>query len=428
MPGICLVNGSRVRVRGALFDVCRGSRKIERENENEYALGKGGSTHVVELLHAVHTRREVMSTPLKELLATQTIAAAPELTVHTDDRALRCVACGHRCLVREGKSGVCRVRFNRGGELRVPGGYVAGLQIDPIEKKPFWHAYPGRDALSFGMLGCDLHCSYCQNWVTSQALRDDDAVAFPRTCSAEELVRLALEHETPVIVSTYNEPLITADWAVRVFEPARAAGLVCGFVSNGNATPEVLAYIRPFVDLYKVDLKSFSDRNYRKLGCTLRNVLDSIERLKSMGFWVEIVTLVIPGFNDSDGELHEIASFIAGVSVDIPWHVTAFHPDYKMTEPPRTGLDALNRAYDAGRAAGLRFVYPGNMPGGVGDRENTYCPSCQALLIERHGFYVTQNRMEDGACPRCHVTIAGVWETYAPRSSTGTGVPSSVWI
>lgn len=365
---------------------------------------------------------------LKQVLEEHTMPSAPELAIDEGHGALRCVACGHRCLIRDGKAGVCRVRFNRGGELRVPAGYVAGLQIDPIEKKPFWHAFPGRDALSFGMLGCDLHCSYCQNWVTSQALRDDEAVSLPRMCRAEELVELAVEHDVPVVVSTYNEPLITADWAARVFEPAREAGLRCGFVSNGNATPEVLEFIRPFVELYKVDLKSFSDRNYRKLGCTLGNVLASIERLKAMGFWVEIVTLVIPGFNDSDDELRQITAFIAGISVDIPWHVTAFHPDYKMIEPPRTGADSLNRAYEAGKAAGLRYVYPGNLPGGVGDRENTYCPSCHQLLIERHGFYVRRNLMRDGACPSCSTRIAGVWESQAPIRSTGTGVPMPVWM
>lgn len=369
-----------------------------------------------------------MTTTLKSLLEEHTIAGAPELVVDEGGGAVRCLACGHRCLIREGKAGVCKVRFNRGGELRVPGGYVAGLQIDPIEKKPFWHAFPGRDALSFGMLGCDLHCSYCQNWVTSQALRDDDAVSLPRMCEADEVVRLAVDRDVPVVVSTYNEPLITADWAVRVFSEAREAGLRCGFVSNGNATPEVLEYIRPYVDLYKVDLKSFNDKNYRSLGCTLKNVLDSIERIKAMGFWIEIVTLVVPGFNDSAEELRGIARFLADISPDIPWHVTAFHPDYKMTEPPRTGIGSLDRAYDAGKEAGLRYVYPGNLPGGVGDRENTYCPSCDRLLIERRGFYVIRNLMRGGTCPKCDAAIAGVWEEHAPKSSTGSGVPMAVWL
>lgn len=362
-------------------------------------------------------------TGLKDLLEGHTMPAAPELAWRESANNVRCVACGHRCLVKPGRAGVCRVRFNRDGALRVPAGYVAGLQADPIEKKPFFHAFPGRDALSFGMLGCDLHCAYCQNWVTSQTLRDNEAVAAPRFTTAGQLIEIARVNRTPVVVSTYNEPLITADWAVEVFRLAKASGMRCGFVSNGNATPEVLAYLRPWVDLYKVDLKSFQDKNYRALGCKRDTVLETIVRLKEMGFWVEIVTLVVPGFNDSEEELGEIARFIAGVSPDIPWHVTAFHPDYKMTAPPRTGRKELSRAFEAGKSAGLHFVYAGNLPGAVGDRENTYCPGCGALLIERNGFMVLRNRMAGAACPDCGRAIPGVWETHPPRHSNGHGLP-----
>lgn len=366
------------------------------------------------------------ATSLKKLLEDNTMPSAAELVQDEGAGVVRCVACGHRCRIAPGKAGVCRVRFNRGGELRVPAGYAAGVQIDPIEKKPFFHAYPGQDALSFGMFGCDLHCSYCQNWVTSQALRDDRAVAGITRVSADRLVELAVQEDVPVIVSTYNEPLITADWAVEVFRRARERGITCGFVSNGNATPEVLEFIRPYVSLYKVDLKSFDDRNYRRLGCTLNNVLESIARLKEMGFWVEIVTLIVPTFNDSDEELAGMAKFLAGVSPDIPWHVTAFHPDYKMTDPPATPARTLVRAYDLGKAAGLKFVYPGNLPGRVGDRENTYCPACETLLIRRQGFHVLENRMVGRHCPKCQAAIPGVWQDHAPSRSTGTGVPLPV--
>ncbi|MBI5092330.1 MAG: AmmeMemoRadiSam system radical SAM enzyme [Candidatus Hydrogenedentes bacterium] len=365
-------------------------------------------------------------TTLRELLAEHTIAAAPELVRREDGGVIRCLACGHRCRIGEGKAGICKVRFNSGGELRVPGGYVAGVQVDPIEKKPFFHAFPGREALSFGMLGCDFHCGYCQNWVSSQVLRDDQAVTYPRFCDADTLVSLALEQNAPVVVSTYNEPLITSDWAVKVFDRAIAKGLVCGYVSNGNGTPEVIEFIKPFVRLYKVDLKSFNEKNYHKLGGVLGNVLATIERLKAMGFWVEIVTLTVPGFNDSDEELGQMARFIAGVSPDIPWHVTAFHPDYKMTEPPRTTVETLFRAYDIGKAAGLRYIYPGNLPGQVGDKENTYCSGCGELLIERYGFYVKRNRMRGDNCPECGVIVPGVWEERAPVESMGTGIPRGV--
>jgi pyruvate formate lyase activating enzyme len=360
---------------------------------------------------------------LRDLLREHTIEAAPELVRSDAEGALRCLACGHRCLIREGRAGVCRVRFNKDGTLRVPGGYVAGVQVDPIEKKPFYHAYPGHDALSFGMLGCDLHCGYCQNWVTSQALRDDAAIAPPRFCTPEQLVQTALQEGARVVVSTYNEPLITADWAMRVFERATEAGLVCGFVSNGNATPEVLDYIRPCVSLYKVDLKAFTEKGYRSLGCTLKNVLESIERIHAMGFWLELVTLVVPGLNDDPKELAGMARWIAALSRDIPWHVTAFHPDYQMMDREATSIDLIDAAYEAGREAGLNFVYPGNLHGRVGDREHTHCPQCGGRVITRRGFYVLDNRMRGGHCPDCGFTIPGVWEDTPPRHSHGNGIP-----
>ena len=192
--------------------------------------------------------------------------------------------------IPEGHVGVCKVRFNRGGKLLVPWGYVGGVQCDPIEKKPFFHAYPGALAYSFGMLGCDLHCGYCQNWVTSQALRDPAAVAPPRRATPQALARAAVRQRARVIVSTYNEPLITSEWAVAVFREARKQGLTTGFVSNGNGTPEVLDYLRPWVDLYKVDLKSFRDRQYRRLGGRLQPILETIGSLFRQGFWLEIVT------------------------------------------------------------------------------------------------------------------------------------------
>ncbi|UCD29656.1 MAG: AmmeMemoRadiSam system radical SAM enzyme [Planctomycetota bacterium] len=357
-----------------------------------------------------------MSTSLKDLLADYTMPAAPELVRDEGDGVLRCLSCAHRCKIADGKTGVCRVRFNRGGEMRVPAGYVAGLNIDPIEKKPFFHVLPGSDALSFGMLGCNFHCSFCQNWVSSQALRDDRAIAMPDQVSAQRLLDLAVKRRTPLMVSTYNEPLITADWAVEIFKEARKQGIICGFVSNGNATPEVLEFLRPYMDLYKVDLKCYSEDNYRQLGGKLSNVLDTIGRLKQMGFWVEVVTLVVPTFNDSDEELTNIARFIAGVSVDIPWHATAFHPDYKMTGPPRTPIDTLIRAYDIGKNEGLKFVYSGNLPGYVGDRESTFCPGCNAKLVQRYGFSIKENRIADGKCPDCSTEIPGVWKINNQKS------------
>ncbi len=322
---------------------------------------------------------------------------------------VRCYSCGHRCKIPPGRDGICRVRFNEGGKLLVPWGYVGALQLDPIEKKPFFHAFPGAQALSFGMLGCDYHCSYCQNWVTSQALRDPVAGAPPEYISPAEFVDLALRNNARVVTSTYNEPLITSEWAIEIFKVAREMGLVTSYVSNGNGTAEVLDYIRPWVDLYKVDLKGYNDKHYRQLGGILQNVLDSVKMLKERNFWVEIVTLTIPGFNDSDDELKAIADFIASVDVNIPWHVTAFHKDYKMTDPDNTPVETLIRGVDIGRNAGLNFVYAGNLPGLVGDHENTYCPSCDNLLIERYGFKVLKNAIKDSSCPNCGTKIPGVW-------------------
>lgn len=332
-----------------------------------------------------------------------------ELSEEMDDGRLLCVACGHRCRIGPGKEGICKVRFNRDGVLYVPHGYVGGMQIDPIEKKPFFHALPGSNTLSFGMLGCDYHCSYCQNWFTSQAIRDPKATARPKAMTSGELVGIALRHRTPVITSTYNEPLITSEWAVEIFRLAREHGILCSYVSNGNGTTEVLEYIRPFVQLYKIDLKSFRQKNYQQLGGRLSAVLDTIATLRDMGIWLEVVTLVIEGFNDSDAELRDIAGFLASVSPDIPWHVTAFHQDYRMVEPENTSPSSLLRAASIGREQGLHYVYAGNLPGQLGSLENTTCPSCETTLIERTGFRVTATHLVDGACFRCSRPIPGIW-------------------
>ena len=326
------------------------------------------------------------------------------------DNRVRCYACGHRCLILDGHDGICRVRFNRGGTLFVPHGFFAGVQCDPIEKKPFFHVLPGSRALSFGMLGCDLHCGYCQNWVTSQALRDPASGGPVMPMSATEFCRHAVAQGATTVTSTYNEPLITSEWAVEVFQEARRHGLRTSFVSNGNGTEEVLDYLRPWVDFYKVDLKSFNDKNYRQLGGKLDNVLQTIELLYRKGFWLEIVTLFVPGFNDSADEMRQIAKFLAGISPDIPWHCTAFHPDYKMQDADATSVQTLVRACEIGREAGLHYCYAGNLPGRCGDWENTRCPGCGETVMERCGFTVRSYRLSDaGKCLKCHRAIAGRW-------------------
>jgi pyruvate formate lyase activating enzyme len=362
---------------------------------------------------------------LAEVLARETREG--DLVERLDDGRLRCVACGHRCPLPDGARGVCRVRFNCGGRLLVPWGYVGGVQCDPIEKKPFFHAYPGALAYSFGMLGCDLHCGYCQNWVTSQALRDPEAIAPPHQLSPAELVHDALRQRARLVVSTYNEPLITAEWAVAVFREARKAGLATGFVSNGNGTPEVLEYLRPWIDVYKVDLKGFDDRHYRELGGRLQPILDTIKRLHAMDVWLEIVTLLIPGFNDSRDEIEGLTAFIAGVSRDIPWHVTAFHADYKMHDHRDTTAEMLLAAATVGRENGLRYVYAGNLPGRVGELEHTCCAACGERVISRRGYLVLDYRLDsNGRCPACASPVPGRWSpTFSAQITSRPFVPAT---
>ena len=349
---------------------------------------------------------------LRDVLNQRVREADPSLVETLGNNRVRCVSCGHCCPIPEGQSGVCKVRFNRGGKLYVPWGYTAGMQCDPIEKKPFFHAYPGALAYSFGMLGCDLHCGYCQNWVTSQALRDPNAVSPPLEVSPQALVRDALDQGAKVLVSTYNEPLITSEWAVGVFKEAKSAGLLTGFVSNGNGTPQVLEFLRPWLDLYKVDLKSFDDRHYHELGGRIAPILESIRRIHAMGLWLEIVTLLIPNFNDSDDELRKLTDFVASVSPDIPWHVTAFHQDYKMRGDDQrdTSVEDLLRAADIGRDAGLRYIYAGNLPGMVEEWEDTRCARCRETLIRRYGYLIVDYRLTPEArCPGCAYQIPGRW-------------------
>ena len=364
---------------------------------------------------------------LADVLEVRTAAAAPELVEHISKDRIRCYACGHECPIPDGAVGVCKVRFNRGGTLYVPWGYVGGVQCDPIEKKPFFHAHPGALAYSFGMLGCDLHCAYCQNWVTSQALRDPAAIAPPVDTSPATIVADAKRLKAQLVVSTYNEPLITSEWAVEIFKEARQAGLLTAYVSNGNGTSRVLEYIRPWVDLYKVDLKSFDDKHYRQLGGRLDPILYTITTLHQMGIWVEIVTLLIPGFNDSDEELTRLTEFVASVSPFIPWHVTAFHQDYRMSDPADTTPAMLLRAADIAKRAGLKYVYAGNLPGQVGELEHTRCHECAALLIERYGYFIQQYRLTpDGACPDCGASIPGRWgRTFAGQVTATPFMPGT---
>ena len=352
----------------------------------------------------------LMSTPTPQTIIDSSTRPG-ELVQQLDNGSLICTACGHRCKLRPGQRGICKVRFNAEGVLQVPFNYSAGVHNDPIEKKPFFHVLPGSRAMSFGMLGCDFKCAYCQNWFTSQSLRDENSTQNAMPITAGEICDLAQRDGSQTVVSTYNEPLITSEWAVEVFKEARSRGLITGFVSNGHGTPEALEYLRPWLDLFKIDLKCFNAKNYRRLGGNFEEVLETIQQVHQQGFWVEIVTLVVPDYNDSDLELSQIAEFISSVAVDIPWHVTAFHPDYKMADRGRTPAETLLRARQRGLDAGLKYIYSGNLPGRVKNTESTYCPKCGENLIDRVGFRVIANRLQDGACFACGESIPGRWAT-----------------
>lgn len=351
--------------------------------------------------NGIHTRADQLNL--------RTAPAASALREPLPHNAVRCLACGHRCRIAPGKSGVCRIRPNLDGTLHAPRGYVAGLAVDPIEKKPLFHVSPGAPTLSFGMLGCNLHCAFCQNWITSQALRDSAASTETHAVSAAEIAHLAVHRGCRILTSTYNEPLITAEWAVEVFESARPYGIVGAFVSNGNGTPEVIDYLAPHLAMCNIDLKAFRDATYRKLGAKLSNTLDTIQRIHARGIWIEITTLVIPGENDDPRELEDIARFLAGLSQDIPWHVSAYRPQYKFTDAPATPPRTLINACEIGRSAGLRFVYAGNLPRRVANLENTICPTCGAVVIGRRGYQIAENNLVNGRCAQCDTEIPGLW-------------------
>lgn len=319
---------------------------------------------------------------------------------------VRCLACAHRCAVLPGAAGICGVRFNDAGVLKAPWGYVSGASPDPIEKKPFFHALPGARTLSFGMFGCNFRCGFCQNWHISDL--KSAAGAVPEKTEPEELAAAAVSARARILISTYNEPLITAEWAAAVFAEGRKRGLTAGFVSNGYATPESVALLRPVMDLWKVDLKGFDGEKYGKVcGARLDKVLDGLRLIKAAGFWVEVVTLLVPGFNDSDAEVSAMAAFLAGLSRDIPWHLTAFHPDYKMRDAAPTPPQTLLRARDLALSAGLRYVYCGNVRGSEG--QDTACRACGRAVIRREGFSVAENLLgPGGACP-CGERLPGFW-------------------
>jgi len=327
-----------------------------------------------------------------------------------EEAKVKCHLCAHRCIIADGKRGICQVRENRGGVLySLVYGLAISQAIDPVEKKPLFHFYPGSKAFSFATVGCNFHCSFCQNWQISQMVRDKGRL-MGHDASPDHLASAAHHHGCKSIAYTYTEPTIFFEYAYDTAVEAARWGIKSIYVTNGYMTEEMLDAFRPHLHAANVDLKSFSDDFYRRTcGARLQPVLDTVKAMKKRGIWVEITTLVLPGENDSEEELAHLAEFIAQeVGVDTPWHVSRFHPDYQMQDGCHaTPISTLQRARDIGLQAGLRYVYEGNVPGS--DGESTYCYNCHNLLIRRHGFGILENRILPGSkCPFCGVIIAGV--------------------
>lgn len=327
-------------------------------------------------------------------------------TLENDNR-VRCGLCRFRCLIADGSRGICAVRENRKGTLySLVYGKVCAENVDPIEKKPLFHVMPGSTSFSIATVGCNFRCRHCQNYSISQVPPNARIAGEDQT--PDMVVRNALASHCRSISYTYTEPTMFFEFAYDTARLARAAGLANIFVTNGYISGEALATIAPWLDAANIDLKGFSEDFYRDVvHARLSEVLDSIMEYRRQGIWIELTTLIIPGLNDSERELQGIASFIVNnLGADTPWHVSQFHPTYQLTDRSCTPPETLRRAVDIGLTAGLRYVYEGNVPGRGG--ENTTCPACSSLLIERYGYIIIANRTRNGACPECGAVIAGI--------------------
>ena len=321
---------------------------------------------------------------------------------------VRCLACAHRCVLAGGATGVCGVRYNQAESLRAPYGYVARRYVRAVETNTIFHLRPGARALTFGMYGCDLRCPYCHNHRLSQALRDGETQEHPIPITAEALVDEAIAAECQVLCAAYNEPLISAEWTRAIFRAARARGLRTALVSDGHSTPEALRYLRDDTDVFRVDLKAGTEAAYKKLGGRLEPVLDSIELARELGYWVEVVTLVVPGVNHDADTLARIGAQLREIDANMPWHLNGFVPRYRMKDSPPASAMLLMLAAGAAYVAGSRFVYVGNSPACAG-LAHTRCPDCHALLVERQAYATSENRIRESSCPNCSAHLPGLW-------------------
>lgn len=328
------------------------------------------------------------------------------LYTHLESAKVHCQLCAHGCIIQEGKFGFCGVRQNIGGVLYTHSyGKLVAANVDPVEKKPLYHFLPGTLAFSIASAGCNFRCGFCQNWQISQfdPVNQQPGDDF----SAEKVISLARQNNCKSIAYTYTEPTIYFEFALEIAKLAKKAGLYNIFVSNGYMSAGAIKLLKPYLDAANIDLKFFKDSSYQKIcSAHLKPVLDSILRLKDAGIWVEITTLVIPGENDSSDELSGIAGFIAGVNRDIPWHVSRFHADYKFDAYQDTPEYTLKLACDLGNAAGLRYIYAGNISSWGQD---TFCPACKKLLIKREGFRIAELHVAENRCIFCQEELAGVF-------------------
>lgn len=323
------------------------------------------------------------------------------------DGRVRCNLCAHRCLIAEGRKGICQVREQRGGALyTLVYGATVARHVDPVEKKPLFHFYPGSTAFSIATAGCNFHCRWCQNWEISQMPRQRHLIVGDEA-SPEQIVAAAQRAGSRSIAYTYTEPTVFFEYAYDTARLAHGAGLANIYITNGYMTEEMLETFHPHLDAANVDLKAFRDKTYRRyVGARLQPVLDSLKLMKRLGIWLEVTTLVIPGVNDDPAELRDAADFVANeLGPNTPWHVSRFLPGYKMADVPATPVETLRRARGIGLEEGLRYVYLGNEPGEV----NTCCHGCGRLLIRRSGSWIRENRIPPGGrCPACGAPVAGV--------------------
>lgn len=334
------------------------------------------------------------------------------------DGKVRCHLCRHDCLISPGKRGICQVRENRGGILySLNYGRIVAAHVDPIEKKPLYHFLPGTRSFSIASAGCNFRCGHCQNYSIAQAPRDDGGRIPGEWTEPGDVVRAAARSGSKSIAYTYTEPTIYYEFAEETARRAVGAGLRNVFVSNGYTGAEAIRRIAPVLHGINVDLKAFSDRHYREIcGARLEPVLENIRLLHSLGIWVEVTTLIIPGLNDSEETLRSIAEFICSVDPEIPWHVSRFHPSYRMLDRPPTPLETVQKARKYGILSGLHYVYTGNVHDPEGN--DTSCPGCRTVLLTRRGFDVSTNRVSGATCPECGLEIAGFWPPAGTSDET----------